>query len=162
MKSFFVLLVLFVFCFSCAPVISNATFQKVDKKVSLKELFKTPDKFVGKTVLIGGIVIQVDSDNNRLSMFQADLDLRLQPLENDETLGRFLVVFDNPFEKDKIKKGVKLTLVGKLEGTEKLPVHQISYNYLVLRAVEYHVWSKNQPWDFRPGFQVGVGVSGSI
>ncbi|GEM_PF-4788311 len=162
MKSFFVLLVLSAFCFSCAPVISNATSQKVDKDVSLKELFKTPDKFVGKTILIGGIVIQIDSDNNRLSMFQADLDLRLQPLENDETLGRFLVVFDNSLEKDKIKKGVKLTLVGKLEGTKKLPVHQISYNYLVIRAVEYHVWSKNQPWDFQPGFRVGVGVSGSI
>jgi outer membrane lipoprotein len=162
MKSFFVLTALTVFCFSCAPVISDEVHLKVDKDISLKEIFETPEKFVGKTVLIGGVVIQLDKDNNRLLAFQTDLDVRLQPLGNDETLGRFLIVFDKPVDKDKLDKGVKLNLVGTLEGTEKLPLHKTFYNYLVLKPIEYHIWSKDQPWDFRPGFRIGVGVSGSI
>jgi outer membrane lipoprotein len=162
MKSFFVLTALTVFCFSCAPVISGEVHLKVDKDISLKELFETPEKFIGKTVLIGGVVIQLDKDNNRLLAFQTELDVRLQPLVNDKTLGRFLIVFDKPVDKDKLEKGVKLTLVGTLEGMEKLPLHQTFYNYLVLKPIEYHVWSKDQPWDFRPGFQIGVGINGSI
>jgi starvation-inducible outer membrane lipoprotein len=162
MKSFFVLIALMIFCFSCAPIISDEVYLKVDKDISLKELFKTPEKFVGQTVLIGGVVIQFDSSNNRLLAFQTELDQRLQPLVNDETLGRFLIAFDKPIDGDKFEKGVKLTLVGTLEGTEKLPLHQTFYNYLILKPIEYHVWSKDQPWDFRPGFQIGVGLSGSI
>jgi outer membrane lipoprotein len=162
LKSIFVLMALTIFCFSCAPVISNEVHLKVDKDISLKELFETPENFVGKTILIGGVVIQLDKDNNRLLAFQTELDVRLQPLGNDETLGRFLIVFDKPVDKDKLEKGVKLTLVGTLEGTEKLPLHQTFYNYLVLKPIEYHVWSKDQPWGFRPGFQIGVGISGSI
>ena len=162
LKSIFVLMALTIFCFSCAPVISNEVHLKVDKDISLKELFETPENFVGKTILIGGVVIQLDKDNNRLLAFQTELDVRLQPLGNDETLGRFLIVFDKPVDNDKLEKGVKLTLVGTLEGTEKLPLHQTFYNYLVLKPIEYHIWSKDQPWDFRPGFQIGVGISGSI
>jgi outer membrane lipoprotein len=149
-------------CFSCAPIISDEVSLKVDKDVSLKELFKTPEKFVGKTILIGGVIIQFDNANNRLLAFQTELGSRLQPLENDETLGRFLIVFEKPVDKDKFEKGKKMTLVGILEGTEKLPLHHTLYNYLVLKPIEYHVWPKDQPWDFRPGFQVGVGVSSSI
>lgn len=148
--------------FGCATVISDEVYLKVDKDISLKELFKTPDKFVGKTVLIGGVVIQFDNANNRLLALQTELDTRLQPLGNDETLGRFLIVFNNPADKDKFEKGVKLTIVGSLEGTEKLPLHKTFYNYLVIKPIEYHVWSKNKSWDFRSGIRVGVGVSGSI
>lgn len=162
MKSYFVLILLAFFGGSCAPIISNTTYQKVDKEVLLEDLFETPNSFIGKTVLVGGVVIQFDKTNNRLLAFQTQLDSRLRPLENDKTLGRFLVVFDKPIDKDKFEKGVKLTIVGKLEGVENLPLHQTSYNYLVLKPIEYHLWSKDQPWDFRPGFQVGVGVSGSI
>ncbi len=162
MKSFIALIALVVFGFSCAPIISDEVYLEIDKDISLEELFKTPDKFIGKTVLIGGVVIQFDSSNNRLLAFQTELDDRLQPLGNDETLGRFLIVFDKPVDKDKFEKGVKLTLVGSLERTEKLPLHQTFYNYLVLKPIEYHIWSKDQPWDFRPEFRFGVGISGSI
>ncbi len=162
MKSFFALILLAFFAGSCIPVISDPVYQQVDKDVSLIELFKSPGNFIGKTVLVGGVVIQVDDANNRFLAFQTKLDVRLQPLENDETLGRFLVVFDEPIDKDKFEKGVKVTIVGSLEGTRKLPLDKTSYNYLVLKPIEYHVWSKNKPWDFRPGFQVGVGISGSI
>lgn len=162
MRSFFALMTLTVFSFGCAPIISDEVSSKVDKEILLKELFETPEKFVGKTVLLGGVVIQFDSAKNRLLAFQTELDIRLQPLENDETLGRFLIVFDRPVDKDKFKKGVKLTFVGTLEGTERLPLHQTFYNYLVLKPVEYHVWSKKQQRGFQPGFQFGVGVSGSI
>jgi starvation-inducible outer membrane lipoprotein len=151
-----------VFCFSCASVISDEIYLKVDKNISLKELFKTPEKFVGKMVLIGAVVVQFDNANNRLLAFQTELDVRLQPLGNDKTLGRFLIVFDKPADKDKFEKGVKLTLVGVLEATEKLPLHKTFYNYLVLKPIKYHVWSKDQPLDFRPGFRVGVGIRGSI
>ena len=78
----------------------------------------------------------------------------------------FKVLWNNTLkdelDKDKFKKGVKLTFVGTLEGTERLPLHQTFYNYLVLKPVEYHVWSKKQQRGFQPGFQFGVGVSGSI
>lgn len=162
MKSFFFLIGLVIFGFSCAPVISDAVYLKADKDISLEELFKKTEKFVGKTILIGGVVIEFDNANNRILAFQTKLDHRLQPLENDETLGRFLISFDKPVDKDKFEKGVKLTLVGTLEGTENLPLHQTFYNYLILKPIEYHIWSKDQPWDFRPGFQVGAGVSGFI
>ena len=140
MKLFFLLLVLVFWGGGCTPIISYTLHQEVDKDLSLLELFKTPNNFVGKTFLIGLVIIRFDKTKKRLLAFQVDLDVRLKPIENDKTLGRVLIIFDEPIDEDKFKNGAKLTFVGKLLGIERLPIHQTFYNYLVLKPIEYYLW----------------------
>ncbi len=145
----------------CAPGISNSVLEAVDKSVSNEEFFKTPEKFVGKSVLLGGTTIQFESRENRLIVLQSLLDIRFSPMESDATLGRFLVVLDTPIKDEKLVKGAKISIFGKVEGKKRLPLQARYYYYLVVRAVEYHVWLETEPWGYR-GLNFGFGVSGSF
>jgi outer membrane lipoprotein len=131
-----------IFLSGCAPVLSQAVIDESNPNVSLEELQRNPERYKDMSVLFGGTIIQAGNDNagSWVEVLQRPLGHRLEPRLNDQTGGRLLLKSKDIWDNQIFSKGRKITLVGKVEGNETRSVGETTYDYPVLRVVEYHLW----------------------
>src|SRR3989304_7612048 len=87
-------LVLIIAVSGCAAVISKPVMDKVDKSVTAEELFKDPQKYYGKTVVIGGVIIKTENleTKTRVEVLESPLWSSLKPGKDlEESGGRLFV-----------------------------------------------------------------------
>jgi len=138
---------LVVFLFSgCGPVLSQSVIDESEQNILLGEIQRNPERYIGKSVLFGGTIVRMgnDSSGSWVEILQRPLGYRLEPELNDQTGGRLLLVSNEIWDEKDFSKGRKITLVGKVEGTETRSLDEITYDYPVLRVVEYHLWPKDR------------------
>lgn len=163
MKSFLIrmpaLFVLAAFLVSCGPVISKQVMSSVDPSVSFQDLIKDPERFKGKTVVLGGRIIgtNVKTGETWMEVLQQPLDSRQRPEEADVSHGRFLVKFTDYRDPAVYSPGRAITVAGQVLGKEVRPLSQIEYTYPVLLAREAYLWRIEQ-YPSEPRFHFGVGV----
>lgn len=66
----YLLLVLSIFIFSCAPVISEEIRGGADTSLTFKEVAQSPDTYKGKIVLWGGEIIRTLLDGDRTTLIE--------------------------------------------------------------------------------------------
>jgi len=165
MKVFRILLILMLGLSGCAPVLSQSLIDSSEPRVLFHEIKKSPDRHVGRTVILGGTVIKVtrENDHHIVEILQRPLGSRLQPLDTDKTGGRFLARFDNLDEDTVLQADRPITLGGKVMGQERRPLDRTEYAYPVIQVDEYHLW---RGWDADPGasprFFWSFGLSGNL
>jgi outer membrane lipoprotein len=147
----------------CAPVLSQAVIDASNPNVSLEELQRNPERFEGMSVLFGGTIIQTGNDNagSWVELLQRPLGHRLEPKLTDETGGRLLLKSNDIWDDQIFSKGRKITLVGKVTGTETRTVGETSYEYPVLLVTEYHLWKEGRA-RIGPDVQFSFGLFGSF
>jgi outer membrane lipoprotein len=152
-----------LFFAGCGPVLSQAVIDESDRNVLLGELQRNPDRYIGKSVLFGGTIVRVgnDASGSWAEILQRPLGYRLEPELNDQTSGRLLIKSNEIWDDQIFSKGRKITLVGKVEGTEPRTVDEISYDYPILRVREYHLWPKGK-YRTGPDVQFSFGFFGSF
>ncbi len=130
----------------CGPVLSQAVIDESDRNVLLGELQRNPDRYIGKSVLFGGTIVRVgnDSSGSWVEILQRPLGYRLEPELNDQTGGRLLLVSNEFWDEQIFSKGRKITLAGKVEGTQTRSLDAITYDYPILRVSEYHLWPEGR------------------
>jgi len=135
------LAVLFLFT-GCGPVISQAVIDEAQPDVLFGDLQRNTENYVGKSVLFGGTIVKVGNEpkGTWVEVLERPLGFRLEPMLDDQTGGRFLLVSDQILDEQIFTRGRKITVVGKVEGRETRPLDQITYDYPVLRIREYHLW----------------------
>ncbi|MBI4383065.1 MAG: Slp family lipoprotein [Nitrospinae bacterium] len=143
----------------CAPVLSNAILESSDPTLSFEDLRRNPDAHVGKTLVLGGTIIDVfpGPEGVWLEVLQRPLGFRMEPEIDDRTGGRFLVEMGKNLDAKQFVKRRKITLAAEVVGKETRPLDQTQYVYPLLRLKEYHVWSDDV--FTRPVFHFGFGVS---
>ncbi len=158
----FLWLALFLFS-GCGPVLSQAVIDESDRNVLLGELQRNPENYIGKSVLFGGTIVRVgnDASGSWVEVLQRPLGYRLEPELNDQTAGRLLLVSDDIWDDQIFSKGRKITLVGKVEGTETRSLDEITYAYPVLRVREYHLWPEGR-YGTGPDVHFSLGIFGSF
>ncbi len=158
----FLWLALFLFS-GCGPVLSQAVIDESDRNVLLGELQRNPDRYIGKSVLFGGTIVRVgnDSSGSWVEILQRPLGYRLEPELNDQTDGRLLLVSNEFWDEQIFSKGRKITLVGKVEGTETRSLDEITYEYPILRVREYHLWPEGRTRT-GPDVHFSIGFFGSF
>ena len=141
---------------ACSPPFSRELLDRVDGKVAFAELQKEPDRFAGKVLMLGGIIVEARNlkDGTQLEVLQQPLDGQGRPLETDETGGRFLVVTAQFLDTAVFHRGRAVTVIGEAAGQQVRPLGQIEYRYPLLRAKDVHLWS---PYS-GPRFSIGIGV----
>ena len=77
----------------CGPVLSQAVLDESDANVLLGELQRSPENYLGKSVLFGGTIVRVgnDASGSWAEILQRPLGYRLEPKLNDQTGGRLLL-----------------------------------------------------------------------
>jgi len=154
-----VIFVLIILVISCGPVISKQVMSYVDPSISFQDLIRDPDKFKGKTVVLGGRIIStsVKPDETWMEVLQQPLESRQRPEDTDVSYGRFLVRFADYRDPAVYSPGRSITVAGQVLGKSIRPLGQIQYSYPALQAREAYLW-KIESYAAQPQFTFGVGV----
>jgi outer membrane lipoprotein len=122
-------------------VLSQEALRQVDDELDLTQVLATPDAFVGRTLLLGGPIldIQVGREGTTLEVLNYRLDRWGEP--RAQRAGRFLVVTEQFLDPEIYRVGTYVTLTGTVRGSEVRPLRDGEYRYPLLAAGEVHRWS---------------------
>lgn len=141
---------------SCSPPFPKELLEKVDKNISYTALQKEPEKYAGKLLMVGGVIVDAKNlrEGTRIEVLQKTLDGEGRPEQTDETGGRFLVMTQQFLDSAVFHAGRRITVVGEVAAPQVLPLGEIEYRYPVIVARSVHLW---QPYA-GPYFSFGIGV----
>jgi outer membrane lipoprotein len=147
-----------MFLMGCATGISRQSRSKVTYAGTFSELQKTPDVYKDEIIMLGGKILEtsVSSTLSQLTVLQLELDNNGRPVNLDQSHGRFLVQSKEFLDPAIYQKGILLTLVGKLKGSEVRAIGGFDYVYPLLEPIEIKLW----PMEIltQPRFHFGFGV----
>jgi outer membrane lipoprotein len=140
----------------CSPPFPKELLEKVEKSLSFTALLKDPEKYAGKLLMIGGIIVDTKNlqEGTRIEVLQMTLDGEGRPELTDDTGGRFLVMAKQFLDGAVYHRGRLITVAGEVVAPQVLPLGEITYLYPVIAAKALHLWS---PYS-GPYFSFGIGV----
>jgi len=143
----------------CATPISEQALKQAEPGILFGELIGDPEKFKGRVVLLGGQIVSttVKEGGTWVEVVQKSLDGRHEPKDTDDSLGRFLIDYNDFRDPAIYAQGRKITVVAEVQGKRTLPLKEIQYTYPVLTPRETHLWQSRDPNESRFHFGIGVG-----
>lgn len=128
---------------SCS-VMSQSIREEAGAPIPFRTLQKSPETYVGRTVILGGYVIEVRNLNDvtKLLVLQSPLKSREEPKPRDASEGRFMAVYEGFLDPAVYAKDRKVTVAGAVTGVTRESVNEQSYSYLTLSLQEIHLWEK--------------------
>ncbi len=144
----------------CAPVISQGALKEIDQTLRFEQLLENPEAHKGKTVLLGGNIIQTEnfSDRTLIVVLQRPLGFRKKPTAEDVSRGRFIVYALGFLDPAIYCRGRKITVVGSVMGREMRPLGKIEYSYPVIEKKELYLWPAEEHSVTGPRVHFGVGI----
>lgn len=139
-------ILIFTVGLAACSVVSKNVRQEAITNVSFKALTAQTEQYIGKTVILGGYVVNVENraEETRLKVLQAPLDFQDHPKAREQSKGRFLVVTDQFLDPMVYEKGRKITVAGPVLGRETIRIDAYEYTMVKIRAAELHLWEKPQ------------------
>jgi len=143
----------------CTSVISENALKNVDKSVSYENVMADPDGHKGKTLLLGGTVLETMpmAEKTVVMVLQHPLTGNDKPDIAAPSKGRFLVEVEGFIDPAIYGPGRQVTLVGVVTGKEMRRLGQLFYTYPVVKGTEVYLWPL-QTTSNEPRFSIGVGV----
>jgi outer membrane lipoprotein len=158
-----IMMIIAVVFTGCATVISQEVMKDVDKAIRFEQLLEKPEAYQGKTVLIGGDIIEAKNypEKTLIVVLQRPLELRNRPASDGVSKGRFIVSMAGFLDPAIYRKGRQVTVVGSVLGKEVWPLGEIEYAYPVIAKRELYLWPSDESALREPKvyFGVGVGIS---
>ncbi len=145
---------------ACVSAIPPEALNGVDHNISFESLGENPEAFMGKTVLLGGEIILTENFPHKtlLMVLQHDLDANLQPLQNDQSKGRFMVIVPEFLDPAIYNKGRRITAVGTVIGKEIRPLNEVLYVYPIIEKSNLYLWPIQDIPDSEPRVHFGIGI----
>jgi outer membrane lipoprotein len=141
MRKFLPIILLMILA-GCAHVVAPDLRAQADKTLSTKALFSDPDLHRGKTVIVGGEVIETRNleESTEIEVLEKPLDSRGRPLDTDVSRGRFIVRHPERLDPAIFSPGREVTVVAEVLGLERRLLGEIEYPYVMLgsKAVYIH------------------------
>jgi outer membrane lipoprotein len=136
----------------CTHTISKDILKDVDREIGFGELRKDPEKYQGKTVLLGGVIVKTENRNEGtlLEIYQTEINHYGKPIDADSSKGRCLAIYKEFLDSEIYRKGRKVTIAGVVRGGEVKKLGEIDYDYPYLTIKEIHLWKEEQPCEFGP------------
>jgi outer membrane lipoprotein len=144
----------------CAAVISQEALEKTDKMLTFEKLLENPKAHKGKTLLLGGTIIETQnySDKSGIVVLQRPLDFQKKPTAEDVSRGRFIVYTLGFLDPAIYRHGRKITVVGSVMGREVRPLDKMEYSYPVIEKKELYLWPSEETSVTGPRIHFGVGI----
>ena len=144
----------------CAPVISPAVLKEVDQSVRFEQILKNPLAYRGRTVLLGGDIIETQNfpEKTLIVVLQRSLGFRKKPAAEGESKGRFIVSVPGFLDPAIYRPRRKVTVVGSVLGKEVRPLGEIEYTYPIITKRELYIWPAEESSATQPGVRFGVGI----
>lgn len=140
MPALFGLLILISSC----SVISKSVRQQADTSISFEALRQTPGGYTGRTVLLGGYILEVQnlSEKTKIMVLQTPLGSQDRPESRDRSQGRFVIMADGFLDPAVYKSDLGITVAGTVIGPEAVQIESHSYSTVAVNPVEIHLWEK--------------------
>jgi outer membrane lipoprotein len=149
----FLLATLLVFQ-GCVHVISKEMRERADKTLTFREVQTEPDRYVGKAVIWGGVIIETlnRQEGTFITVLQTPLVRGEEPRHADSSQGRFQLKHPSRLDPEIYKKGRKVSVAGKIIGKEVLPIGGLKYTHPLILAEELHLWKEKEvyAWKYYP------------
>jgi outer membrane lipoprotein len=141
---FFTIIALFLS--GCAHVISKESRSLAARKIPFQWIAQNPEGYKGIMVIWGGQIIETQNlkEGTQIIVLQRTLAGAEQPMENDKSGGRFLVLYPGFLDPAIYGEGRIITVAGVIEGEKTLPLGQSEYRYPCLIAREIHLWAPDE------------------
>ena len=125
----------------CAHVISEESRRQVDPTIVFGNLREAPDRYLGKQVMLGGIIAAArnNREGGQLEVVQFDLDRLGVPQVSWGSAGRFLATSPLFLDPVVFMQGRLVTLVGEVKGKMTRPLDEVEYTYPIVAIREIHV-----------------------
>jgi outer membrane lipoprotein len=157
MKRFLLFLVI-ISILGCAHVISKELRDKAYGEPPLSALFKDPDEFKGRIVILGGVIVSTTNteEGTYIEVLQKPLDYRGRPEDTDTSYGRFIIFSEGYLDTAIYSQGRELTVAGEVMGKKLLPLGEIQYPYPLIKSKELHLFEPS--YDIPIQFGIGIGI----
>ena len=144
----------------CAAVISQEALEKTDKTLTFEKLLENPETHKGKTLLLGGTIIETQnfSDRSGIVVLQRPLDFQKKPTAEDVSRGRFIVYTLGFLDPAIYRHGRKITVVGSVMGSEVRSLDKMEYSYPVIEKKELYLWPSEENSIVGPRIHFGIGI----
>jgi outer membrane lipoprotein len=144
----------------CAHVISKALLQQVDTSIGFAQLSKEPEAYRGKTVLVGGDIIETQNlpEKTLIVVLQRPLGYGGEPATGDISEGRFIIRTTGFLDPAIYSPERRLTVAGTVVGKEVRPLGEIEYPYPIIEKRELYLWPKEEAASTEPTVRFGVGI----
>ncbi len=138
----------------CAPPFSRQALDQVDRNITLAELQRDPDRYIGKWIMLGGVILGTKNtkEGSFIEVLQRPVGRRGRPVDTDTTEGRFLVASGQFLDSAVYHAGRQITVIGEAAGLKVQPLGEIPYRYPVVKSRELQMWEPS------PGSQLHFGV----
>ncbi|MBI3804499.1 MAG: Slp family lipoprotein [Nitrospirae bacterium] len=161
-KTFPLFLFLVLWVAACGPKVIPKEFEeKIDKKLTFEEIQKNPDAYRGRSILIGGEIIETRNlkDKTEIEVLQKPLGSNRAPVPIDESNGRFILIHSSFLDPAVFRSGRRLTAVGTVQGGRDERFGEAERITPVLEDEHIHLWPPGQA-DREPsvGFSFGIGA----
>lgn len=138
---------LFLLLGGCGPVLSKEALRQVNWGVDYSRVRADPQAYRGKTLLLGGRILEADinREGTSLEVLKFTLGQRDYPEKPDEMNGRFLARTDRFLDPDRYRAGRLITLTGTVVGEQSKPLGKSMYRYPVFRIDAIYLWPEPYP-----------------
>lgn len=154
------LLCLTIFAGCVTSPFSDSLRSAAKNQPTLDDIRAQPQAFKGRTVLMGGTIVQTTNlpKTTEIEVLQKPLDrYDDRPQDTDRSSGRFLIRCPGFLDSAIHAKGREITVAGPVEGMETRQLDQTEYTYPVIGCQEIHLWP-NQPavmYNYPPPYWYG-------
>jgi outer membrane lipoprotein len=153
------LLLILLLSASCSHVVSKNVRQQAVGSETIPAVFKDPDMFKGRTVILGGNIISSKNTDKGtyIEVLQKPLNYRGRPKDTDFTYGRFMVFHPLYLESAIYSRGKEITVAGEVMGRVAQPLGEMEYTYPLINAGELHLFEVRRGFPIH--FSIGVGAA---
>jgi outer membrane lipoprotein len=120
--------------------------------VPLTILVKEADRYKGKTVILGGEILETENSKEitTITVLHIPLAFRHEPKAKDRSEGRFLVSHQGFLDPEVYAKGRRITVAGQVVGTVVKKVDHSPITCLHIQSREIYLWPEYSravyPW----------------
>ena len=131
---------------ACA-VVPNPPPDQALPVMGFAEIVATADQYYGRTLTLGGSVLEVVNGKaqTRIDALQMPLGLGQKPTHRDRSQGRLILMCHGFLDPEIYTKGRLVTVSGTLLGSSVSEGSQEPYPYLRIQVNELHLWPIEKP-----------------
>lgn len=144
-------------------IIPAELLAQVDQSISFADLRSSPNTYIGRTVLFGGMSMKSHrvKDGTEIEILQLPMVARMPSDQRSQSEGRFIAVRSGEFlDPAVIEPDSPLTVVGEVKGAVVKPLDEGEYQYPVLEIKHLINWKTLQSRERTAGYGGGDGYAG--
>ena len=141
----------------CAHPISTGLRDQVDPALSLRQILQSPNTYLGKKVVLGGMIVETRNLEHvtEIEVVEKRLDFLGYPSYGDESQGRLIFRAQGFLESEIYSKGRMVTGGGTLVETKKGKIGEVEYEFPVIEVEELKLWDAPSPGYGYPPYAYG-------